>query len=52
MMTFSMTLTDPNLVFKVMAYLMSIISKWQRDKVTIEHTVYRMVPISMPLTDP
>ena len=37
--TFSMTLTDPNPVFKVTAYLKSNISKMVRlrDKVTTEH---------------
>ena len=39
MVTFSMTLTDPNPVFKVTAFLKSSISKTVRirDKVTIEH---------------
>jgi len=41
MVTFSMTLTNPNPVFKVTAYLKSNISKTVRyrdkDKVTIEH---------------
>ena len=39
MVTFSMTLTDPNPVFKVMDYLKSNISKTVRiwDKVRIEH---------------
>ena len=39
MVTFSMTLKDPNPVFKVTAYLMSNTSKTVRlsDKVSIEH---------------
>jgi len=39
MVTFSMTLTDPNPVFKVTAFLKSNISKTVRlrDKVTMEH---------------
>jgi len=39
MVIFSMTLTDPNPVFKVTAYLKSNITKTVRirDKVTIEH---------------
>jgi len=39
MVTFPITLTPPNPVFKVMAFLKSIISKTVhlRDKVSIEH---------------
>jgi len=53
-----MTLTDPNPVFKVTAFLKSNISNTVRfgDKVTKEHKleaihVYRMVPLSMTLSD-
>jgi len=39
MVTFSMTLTDPNPIFKVTAFLKSNISKTvrRRDNVTVEH---------------
>ena len=39
MVTFSMTLTDPNSIFKVTVFLKSNISKMVRfrEKVTIEH---------------
>jgi len=39
MVTFSMTLTDPNAVFKLTAFLKSTMSKTVRfrDKVSIEH---------------
>ena len=55
-MTFSMTLTDPNPVFKVTAFSKSIISNTQgqsfyRTLNRKPYAVYRMVPLSMTLSD-
>ena len=58
MVTFPMTLTDPNAVFKVTAFLKSNISKTGglgakllKNTNRNAYTIYGMVPLSMTLSD-
>ena len=58
MVTFPMTLTDSNSVFKVAAFLKSNISKRRILGTTLlkntnrkPYTIYRIVPLSMTLSD-
>ena len=58
MVTFLMTLTDPNPVFKVTAFLKPNISKWcilgtnlLKNTNRKPYTIYRMIALSMTLSD-